>query len=227
MKPRLEAVLIGIAIALTGCSLLGQDADRAVPAPASTPAEQPSPTASPEPDDPDPQVTLQPRPSDRPTPPPPPPREQPRRDPEPPPPPDQRLPEGAHPAAGGPVPADAVELTTVNSGFGVLLSPTGNIGCDLGFDYAGCGVASMRDNPKMGSDPDLGSHWWVTLHDVPVVGPKTDIALYMEPGAMEVPYGTSVYYAHYVCASESNGMTCWHTGTGHGAFLNRDVIATF
>ena len=42
-----------------------------------------------------------------------------------------------------------------------------------------------------------------------------------------VPYGTAVYYEKYVCASEENGLTCWNTETGHGAFMNRDGVTTF
>lgn len=32
------------------------------------------------------------------------------------------------------------------------------------------------------------------------------------------------HYAKYVCASEENGLTCWNTETGHGAFMNRDGV---
>ncbi|WP_165444815.1 hypothetical protein [[Pseudopropionibacterium] massiliense] len=42
-----------------------------------------------------------------------------------------------------------------------------------------------------------------------------------------VPYGAAVYYEKYVCASEENGLTCWNTETGHGAFMNRDGVTTF
>jgi len=43
----------------------------------------------------------------------------------------------------------------------------------------------------------------------------------------KVPYGAAVYYEKYVCASEENGLTCWNTETGHGAFMNRDGVTTF
>lgn len=45
--------------------------------------------------------------------------------------------------------------------------------------------------------------------------------------AQTTPYGTNVYFDDYVCHSAENGMTCWSTRTGHGALLNRDVIAIF
>lgn len=40
-------------------------------------------------------------------------------------------------------------------------------------------------------------------------------------------YGRTAYYGRFVCASESNGMTCWNSVTGHGAFLNKATIEVF
>jgi hypothetical protein len=49
-------------------------------------------------------------------------------------------------------------------------------------------------------------------------------------GADEVhvlEYGRTAYYGRFVCASERNGMTCWDSVTGHGAFLNKATIEVF
>lgn len=42
-----------------------------------------------------------------------------------------------------------------------------------------------------------------------------------------VEYGQTVQYGRFACASETNGMTCWNSNTGHGAFLNKTTIEVF
>ena len=44
---------------------------------------------------------------------------------------------------------------------------------------------------------------------------------------MVVDYGQVVYYRTIVCASAENGLTCWNTDTGHGAFMNRQTTLFF
>lgn len=40
-------------------------------------------------------------------------------------------------------------------------------------------------------------------------------------------YGSTASYGRFACASETNGMTCWDSTTGHGAFLNKETIEVF
>lgn len=42
-----------------------------------------------------------------------------------------------------------------------------------------------------------------------------------------IGYGQTVQYGRFACASETNGMTCWNSNTGHGAFLNKTTIEVF
>ena len=60
-------------------------------------------------------------------------------------------------------------------------------------------------------------------------GPKMALAnipqQYTAP--MVVDYGQVVYYRTIVCASAENGLTCWNTDTGHGAFMNRQTTLFF
>ena len=143
---------------------------------------------------------------------------------------------GTATAAGGglataapstPAPVSAIPLTEWRApGYGsvrlgVLLSPSGNIGCDFGEDGSegGCGV--MEDDTKA---KDEDGYTWVELggstaqktvrNDAPYFGNVN------EP-AQVVAYGTTVATEHFACTSEQSGMTCWNRHTGAGAVMNR------
>lgn len=148
--------------------------------------------------------------------------------------------EGAHTGAGGPVPAEAEEATAIwDSGPGtsaaLILSPSGNIGCDLTDASVGCGVASLLEDRSLGSDP-IGTRWFIGFdgQGVPEVtsnGGAPGYMLAVEGQAPVVPqvvaYGQVVSHGRFVCASEEAGMTCWDSTTGHGAFLTDDRIEGF
>lgn len=130
-------------------------------------------------------------------------------------------------APSAPAPVSAIPLTQWRApGYGsvrvgVLLSPSGNIGCDFGEDGSegGCGV--MRDDTKA---KDEDGYTWVELggstaqktvrNDAPYFGNVN------EP-AQVVAYGTTVATEHFACTSEQSGMTCWNRRTGAGAVMNR------
>ncbi|MDO5736944.1 MAG: hypothetical protein Q4P15_10770 [Propionibacteriaceae bacterium] len=145
------------------------------------------------------------------------------------------LPAGAHPAAGGPIPAQARPAHVLRDGTAILTSPSGNIGCDLDEDYPGCGVHSMIESQLMGSNEIGDSNWWVGLSteyissEAPVVSARGDAPLYMyaDVPAEVLEYGEMLHHAGIVCASEDNGMTCWNVRTGHGVFMNRREMLTF
>lgn len=141
-----------------------------------------------------------------------------------------QVPEGAYADAGGPKPANATPVTSVNpSGIAVIKTPSNNIGCDLSASYAGCGVLNYQQSKPYGSD-EGGAKWWVPLDgSFSQVHSKGDAPYFLgtDPAPQVLPYGTVVYHENYVCASEQNGLTCWDTNTGHGAFMNRDGTSMF
>ncbi|OKL46702.1 hypothetical protein [Boudabousia marimammalium] len=150
------------------------------------------------------------------------------------------LPAGAYPQAGGPIPKDATEITSVHTGDGAQVAtwktPSGNIGCDLGqFDgeaVAGCGILQVKTAPKVqGPDgPDSPANW-VEFSDPAgaYFEVLSDVAFFMvpEPEAQVVPYGQSVFFMDYACVSEKSGVTCWNVKSGHGTFMSREGLEIF
>lgn len=142
------------------------------------------------------------------------------------------LPEGAYPKAGGPRPPDATPIKSVRTPkfsyeteHAVFKMKSGNIGCELFVTgEAGCGVKSYAETGQYGED-QLGPRWWISFGNgqPPTIGNKTDAPMYGwgEPKAQVLAYGEVVYYGDVVCASASNGLTCWNTATGRGFFANR------
>ena len=143
---------------------------------------------------------------------------------------------GIYPGAGGPRPAHAALITAVYPLEGVasvpimavIKTPSGNIGCEITPDYAGCGIQSYKADQPYGSDNGI-PRWWVPIDGSVEKVEAVRHHLFSDPDRepQVVPYGTAVYYEKYVCASEENGLTCWNTETGHGAFMNRDGVTTF
>jgi len=142
---------------------------------------------------------------------------------------------GAYAGAGGPRPQNATPITSVHPATdtspetAVIKTPSNNIGCDLSADFAGCGIENYQQSKPYGSD-QIGAKWWVPLDGSGnEVEAKGDAPTYMDATVPPqlVEYGKVVYYNDYVCASEQNGLTCWNTSTGHGAFMNRDSTTLF
>lgn len=108
---------------------------------------------------------------------------------------------------------------------GVLISPSGKIGCDFDEDGSSGGCAVWGDNTR---DPNEDGITWVELggktakktvrNDAPYFGNRN------EP-AQVVAYGTTVATKHFACTSEESGMTCWNRRTGAGAVMNRALGA--
>ena len=153
---------------------------------------------------------------------------------------------GAFPGAGGPRPAGAVPVTTIaypGQSFetAILVTPSGNIGCDLNFsEYGdgGCGIYSYLQDRPFGVDEIGHPLWWVaglSSSGVPHMAMRGGASVYLlgqeNPrdylAPMVVGYGQVVYYRTLVCASAENGLTCWNTATGHGAFMNRTTTLFF
>lgn len=132
---------------------------------------------------------------------------------------------GAYAGVGAPLPPDVIELPT-SGGYGLLRTPSGNIGCELTAEFSGCGVESYITDETYGVDPGGDPRWFFYLSaDGPgSLGSKGDAPAYHEANGhtvTTVPYGKVATWGDWACASESAGLTCWNIKTGHGAFLNK------
>ena len=118
----------------------------------------------------------------------------------------------------------------------MIVSPSGNIGCDLSAHYAGCGVLSYRSNGTYGKDEAGSPKWWFDLSSggTPQLAGRSEGAFSLDEAfrgggssPQVVEYGQSVTFGAWVCSSEENGMTCRNTETGHGVFLSSARYETF
>lgn len=118
----------------------------------------------------------------------------------------------------------------------MIVSPSGNIGCDLSAHYAGCGVLSYRSNGTYGKDEAGSPKWWFDLSSggTPQLAGRSEGAFSLDEAfrgggssPQVVEYGQSVTFGSWVCRSEENGMTCRNTETGHGVFLSSGRYETF
>ena len=132
------------------------------------------------------------------------------------------------------VPADSTPITTIRpagqygSETAVIVSPSGNIGCDFSADSGGCGVKSYVE---VDDGSPFGPPWWFGLDgsSKPEVGARGDAPYFSDRSfpAQVVAYGQTVHYRNYVCHSAQDGMTCWNADTGHGVRMARSGYRTF
>ena len=118
----------------------------------------------------------------------------------------------------------------------MIVSPSGNIGCDLSAHYAGCGVLSYRSDGTYGRDEAGSPKWWFDLSSggTPQLAGRSEGAFSLDQAfrgggssPQVVEYGQSVTFGSWVCSSEETGMTCRNTETGHGVFLSSGRYETF
>ena len=119
----------------------------------------------------------------------------------------------------------------------MIVSPSGNIGCDLSAHFAGCGVLSYRSDATYGRDEAGSPKWWFDLSSggTPQLGGRGEGAFSLDEAfrgggsssPQVVEYGQSVTFGSWVCSSEETGMTCRNTETGHGVFLSSGRYETF
>ena len=146
----------------------------------------------------------------------------------------------AEPAApAGEQPSQATSFVPdnlVSEKTAMIVSPSGNIGCDLSAHYAGCGVLSYRSNGTYGKDEAGSPKWWFDLSSggTPQLAGRSEGAFSLDEAfrgggssPQVVEYGQSVTFGSWVCRSEENGMTCRNTETGHGVFLSSARYETF
>lgn len=120
---------------------------------------------------------------------------------------------------------------------GILVSPTGNIGCDIWAveGLARCGVKSYYDEAKYPTDDITGPAWVFALEDEldeVSLNSRGDAMFFMMgeqdgPSPQVVEYGTTARYGSIECRSEVEAMTCTNTKTGHGVTLSREGYTTF
>lgn len=141
---------------------------------------------------------------------------------------------------------DLVDVTTtfpvgtevaVDEKIGILVSPTGNIGCDIWAveGLARCGVESYYDEAKYPTDDITGPAWVFALDDEldEVSLNSRGDAMFFMMGEQEgsapqvVEYGTTATYGSIECRSEEEAMTCTNTKTGHGVTMSREGYTTF
>lgn len=150
----------------------------------------------------------------------------------------------AYPGAGGPVPANARPVKTVQyidflgREVALFVSPSGNIGCELSPEGADpmlhCGVDSYQREGTLGRDQNGWPKWFIDVRGHNTFA-KGDVPLYMEGRLGQggiiapevVPYGTVVHNGALVCAVEETGVTCWDANTGRGAWMAREGMTFF
>lgn len=135
------------------------------------------------------------------------------------------LPSGAFPGAGGPAPADAVELTETHGSY-LVSTPLRISGCEFSDRAAFCTTTGQTAPPP---DPSVdGGFLSVNLAKSPLSteGYGTAAPEWTMFGTV-LNYGKTARWKNYVCGSAQNGLTCWNTDTHHGALINRSGITLF
>lgn len=166
------------------------------------------------------------------------------------------LPTGVDPRACGPVPAEAVEFAPDArydgewEFFGSFVLPSTNIGCDLlsngGADSVGvtCTIEDYDFTPApvsqqcleaeiawagfdtlLGTDAEVGN----CRGDVLNVSHALRNEGIDESGAQTrvLEHGSLVSQSDIACLSDPDGVTCWNGGTGHGFRLTREAQLTW
>jgi len=144
---------------------------------------------------------------------------------------------GRKPAApAAPQATSFVSDNLVTEKTAMIVSPSGNIGCDLSAHFAGCGVLSYRSDGTYGQNAMGSPNWWFDLSsgNTPQISGRSEGAFSLDAAfrgdssaPQVVEYGQSVTYGSWVCSSEETGMTCRNTETGHGVFLSSARYETF
>lgn len=132
----------------------------------------------------------------------------------------------AYSGADKDAPANAIQLAQNSAGAYSITTPSGNINCQFGVEFEGCGLVSFQQEGRY-KDGDT-VNWFVRFNGdkEPSITNLTGTPAYMS-GATTMEYGAVAKAGDYVCASEDMGVTCWNTKTKRGFFVNRDGYETF
>lgn len=107
-------------------------------------------------------------------------------------------------------------------------SPTGNIGCHLGANFARCDIQrrTWSSPPKPAEcDLDWGQGVEVSAASPAVIVCAGDTAL--DPSAPVLSYGQAAQVGSTECLSREDGVVCVRNGTGHGFFVARERYVLF
>lgn len=141
---------------------------------------------------------------------------------------------------GGPIPRTARQIGTIKpqlGGVAVFRTPSKNIGCAIHAAQLECRISSYNDDVPYGRDRNGGAIDQVIVSggvaamdyhgsDVPpwadkAFGPEDTVT------AEIVDYGEVVYYNRFACRSEEDGLTCWDSVDGGGAFMSKEETVLF
>ena len=124
-------------------------------------------------------------------------------------------------------PAGAVPITATGTGSDgqqtrwIHRSPSGAVSCQIWESSPEKMQCTVESNAG-GHVVDIGGPA-ATIRQVNLGDPKTRPTAPGEPQV--VPYGQTVYRGTLYCSSAENGMTCWDSTTGAGAFMAREEVA--
>ena len=106
--------------------------------------------------------------------------------------------------------------------YDLVVSPSGNIMCHLQGEYVSCNILEF-------SYQDCGwPHFDMYVGLDGVVGTcGPGVPSDRGGNVVTLQYGQSAAFGAFACTSESTGMTCWHTTTGHGFKLSRESYTDF
>lgn len=139
------------------------------------------------------------------------------------------VPAGVYPGAGRAAAPENASTLPASNGIAYVTTPSGNITCAFrGDDLAECYVNSwVQDQPYGKTTGEHGefpnAKVVFSTEGTATVGPVTDA---MSPGTV-LSYNSAGVSGKWACGSAENGLTCWNTETGHGAFINRDGYQAF
>lgn len=131
----------------------------------------------------------------------------------------------------GDAPSRGAAPEVVHQGVARILTPSGNIGCELHGSWAECGIESFIQSERYGTDGDM-PRWWATLPEQGTAGlsAKGDVPNYRGenggPSGQVLEYGESVTFEDITCDSESTGLTCTNTASGHSMTMNKREFVT-
>lgn len=145
--------------------------------------------------------------------------------------------DGIDPRAGGPIPADSIDLATRGSNPQDnppwITTPSGKITCSL-YGVADCTVKDYAEGNFFGSkngEPldtlpifNGSSSSSKSIRSIDDMRSARGDSLYK---TIQLEYGQSAHYASRVCSLNEKGLTCWDTNTGKGAYVTRYGYAFF
>ena len=120
----------------------------------------------------------------------------------------------------------------------IIVSPSGNIGCQFSEYYAGCGLLSYRQDAPFGYDETGGTPlWWFDMSGgakPELIGshegsPALDASMRRagDPEPQVVEYTETVIYGPWQCHSDTAALNCWNNDTNHGVVMSREQYRTY